>query len=111
MALRCSKTAPVVISGLVTAALEIVIAAAAAGVKLAQVLSDVALDPLVHVLHPEQREVLERFYLRNNSVSRQCKHKTCKCVIIDNQKFGSLFTNRRAVFKSEHVKHLCSHLT
>merc|ERR1719326_338931 len=53
MALLCSKTAPVVISGLVTAALEIVIAAATAGVKLAQVLGDVALDPLVHVLYPD----------------------------------------------------------
>ena len=63
MALRSSKTAPGV-SSLVTsayiivatAALEIVTAAAAAGVKLAQVLGDVALDPLVHVLHPEYRE-------------------------------------------------------
>ena len=85
MALRSSKTAPGV-SSLVTtayiivatAALEIVTAAAAAGVKLAQVLGDVALDPFVHVLHPEYREVLERFYSRNNSVSRQCKHKTFK---------------------------------
>ena len=63
MALRSSKTAPVV-SSLVTsayiiiatAALEIVTAAAAAGVKLAQVLGDVALDPFVHVLHPGHRE-------------------------------------------------------
>ena len=63
MALRSSKTAPVV-SSLVTtayiiiatAALEIVTAAAAAGVKLAQVLGDVALDPFVHVLHPGYRE-------------------------------------------------------